>query len=99
MTEEEKILWSHLRVNRLNGFHFRRQQIIDGFIADFYCHAADLIIEVDGKIHEKQVEYDEERDRLLSSRGLILLRIKNEEVKENLDGILERIAVACSQKT
>jgi len=46
MTPEEKILWQHLRANPLNGFHFRRQQIIDGFIADFYCHAAALVIEL-----------------------------------------------------
>ncbi|NET87842.1 MAG: DUF559 domain-containing protein [Kamptonema sp. SIO1D9] len=99
MTKEEQILWHHLRANRLNGFHFRRQQIIDGFIADFYCHAAGLIVEIDGKIHDEQVEYDEERDRIISSKGLILLRIKNEEVKQNLESILERIATACGQKT
>ncbi|MFP4120840.1 MAG: endonuclease domain-containing protein [Coleofasciculus sp.] len=75
MTPEEKILWQHLRANRLNGFHCRRQQIIDGFIADFYCHAARLVIEVDGKIHQHQAEYDAERDRVLSARGLQLLRI------------------------
>ncbi|WP_292738042.1 DUF559 domain-containing protein [Nostoc sp. JL31] len=53
MTPEEKILWQHLRANRLNGLHFRRQQIINGFIADFYCHSTALVIEVDGKIHEQ----------------------------------------------
>ena len=51
MTPEENILWQYLRANRLHGLHFRRQQIIDGFIADFYCHASRLVIEVDGKIH------------------------------------------------
>jgi very-short-patch-repair endonuclease len=95
MTSEEKILWQHLRANRLQGFHFRRQQIIDGFIVDFYCHAASLVIEVDGLIHEKQVEYDIERDNILSMRGLSLLRIKNEEIRDNLDNVLIRIAKAC----
>jgi very-short-patch-repair endonuclease len=99
MTAEEKILWQHLRANRLNGLHFRRQQIIDGFIADFYCHAAGLVIEVDGKIHEKQIEYDAERDKVLSARGLRLLRIKNEEVRQELDKVLKRILTACSQQT
>jgi very-short-patch-repair endonuclease len=65
MTQEEKILWQHLRANRLNGLHFRRQQIIDGFIADFYCHATRLVIEVDGEIHQQQAEYDAERDQVL----------------------------------
>jgi very-short-patch-repair endonuclease len=95
MTQEEKILWQHLRANQLNGLHFRRQQIIDGFIADFYCHAARLVIEVDGEIHQQQAEYDAERDRLLSARGLRLLRIKNEEVRQNLDSVLARIAKGC----
>ena len=95
MTQEEKILWQHLRANKLNGLHFRRQQIIDGFIADFYCHAARLVIEVDGEIHQQQAEYDEERDQVLSARGLRLLRIKNEQVRQNLDSVLARIAKAC----
>jgi very-short-patch-repair endonuclease len=95
MTQEEKILWQNLRANRLNGLHFRRQQIIDGFIADFYCHTARLVIEVDGEIHQQQAEYDAERDKVLSARGLRLLRIKNEEVRQNLDSVLARIAKAC----
>jgi very-short-patch-repair endonuclease len=95
MTQEEKILWQNLRANRLNGLHFRRQQIIDGFIADFYCHTARLVIEVDGEIHQQQAEYDAERDKVLSARGLRLLRIKNEEVRQTLDSVLARIAKAC----
>ncbi len=95
MTDEEKILWQHLRGNRLEGFHFRRQQIIDGFIVDFYCHAAGLVVEIDGGIHQTQVEYDTERDRILSARGLRVLRFKNEEIKQNLPEVLKRIAQAC----
>ena len=95
MTQEEKKLWQHLRANQLNGLHFRRQQIIDGFITDFYCHAARLVIEVDGEIHQQQAEYDAERDRILLARGLRLLRIRNEQVRQNLDSVLARIAKAC----
>lgn len=73
----------------------RRQQIIDGFIVDFYCHGAKLVIEIDEEIHQKQIEYDAERDKILSARGLRLLRIKNDEVKENLDKVLRRITLAC----
>ncbi|HCF30201.1 MAG TPA: restriction endonuclease, partial [Cyanobacteria bacterium UBA11049] len=82
--EVEKILWHHLRTNKLNGLHFRRQQVIDGFIVDFYCHAAGVVIEVDGAVHLQQVEYDARRDQILSLRGLRILRITNEEVKHNL---------------
>ncbi|QSV68739.1 MAG: DUF559 domain-containing protein [Aphanizomenon flos-aquae DEX188] len=99
MTPAEKILWEHLRANRLHGLHFRRQQIIDGFIVDFYCHAASLVIEIDGKIHDQQIEYDLERDQVLTARGLRLLRIKNEEVINELDQVLVRIYQTCCEKT
>ena len=99
MTQEEKIIWQHLRANQLNCLHFRRQQIIDGFITDFYCHVARLVIEVDGEIHQQQAEYDAERDRVLLARGLRLLRIKNEEVRQNLDRVLLRISTACNEET
>jgi very-short-patch-repair endonuclease len=95
MTPEEKLLWQHLRGNQLNGLHFRRQQIIDGFIVDFYCHAVGLIVEIDGAVHEQQAEYDAERDRLLSARGLRVMRIKNQELERDLPGVLARIAAAC----
>ncbi len=91
MTEEERLLWQRLRHNRLRGFQFRRQQVIDGFIVDFYCHAAGLVVEVDGEVHQGQAEYDGERDRVLAARGLNILRIRNEEVEQNLAGVLDRI--------
>jgi very-short-patch-repair endonuclease len=91
MTESERMLWDRLRANRLHGFHFRCQQVIDEFIVDFYCHAAGLVVEVDGEVHQKQAEYDAERDRALAARGLHILRIRNEEVKQNLSDVLDRI--------
>ncbi|MCT7982597.1 DUF559 domain-containing protein [Laspinema sp. A4] len=99
MTEEEKTLWQYLRANRLNGWHFLRQQIIDGFITDFYCHAAGLVGEVDGKIHEKQAEYDLERDPIITSRKLRLLRTKNEEIRQNINEVIRRIAAAGEEET
>lgn len=95
MTEAEKRLWQYLRANRFNGLHFRRQQIIDGFIVDFYCHTPKLVIEVDGDIHQQQVEYDAERDKVLASRGLRLLRLKNEVVQNHLEVALAQIAALC----
>jgi very-short-patch-repair endonuclease len=95
MTPAEKKLWAALRRNQLDGLHFRRQQIIEGFIVDFYCHAVGLIIEVDGPIHNQQVEYDAERERILNNRGLRILRVKNEEVMTNLKNVLQRIRTAC----
>lgn len=95
MTPEEEILWKYLRTNKLDGFHFRRQQIIDGFIVDFYCNKVGLVVEVDGQIHEQQVEYDEERDRVLTARRLHVMRIKNDEVRNDLANVLTRIHDKC----
>ena len=99
MTDAERVLWQRLRANRLNGLHFRRQQVIDGFIVDFYCHAAGVIVEVDGGVHRRQAEYDEERDKVLSARGLHLLRFPNDEVLHNIESVLTRIAEACAGVT
>jgi len=70
MTPAERRLWSYLRANRLQGWHFRRQQIIDGFIVDFYCHQAGLVIEVDGPIHEGQKLEDEKRTQVFADRSV-----------------------------
>ena len=91
MTEEEKRLWQRLRAKRLDGFRFRRQQIIDGFIVDFYCNSVGLVIEVDGEIHRNQVVYDSIRDDIVKTRGLHVLRVSNAEIRTNLDGVLESI--------
>jgi very-short-patch-repair endonuclease len=92
MTPAEKILWQELRGNKL-GVHFRRQQVIAGFIVDFYCHKADLVIELDGSVHEgdEQKERDAERDKVLSEMGLRVFRFRNEAVMKNLPGVLGRI--------
>ena len=91
MTAAEALLWQELRTNKLAGWHFRRQQVIDGFIVDFYCHAASLIVEVDGGIHETQKEQDAERDEHLLSRGFRILRVTNDEVNKDLQGVLQKI--------
>ena len=100
-TPEEDLLWRNLRNRKLKGFKFNRQFPIvygrnfDGtslfFIADFYCHEKKLIVEVDGKIHEFQKEYDKERDFILNQLGINVIRIKNEEL-ENISKVLEKIS-------
>jgi len=93
-TLAEKILWERLRNRQLNGLKFRRQQVIDGFIADFYCETAKLVVEVDGGIHdlEKQQQDDERKDEVFSSRGLYVLRLKNELILNEIQTALDRIA-------
>jgi very-short-patch-repair endonuclease len=90
-TPHEAMLWERLRRSQLAGFHFRRQQIIDGFIVDFYCHAAGLVIEIDGSVHEAQLQYDEERSRILVDRGLMIIRFTNDEVESEIEDVLARI--------
>jgi very-short-patch-repair endonuclease len=92
MTPEEKILWARLRANRFSSSRFRRQQVIDGFIVDFYCHESGLVVEVDGEAHDAQKEYDAGREKVLSERNLRVLRFKNREIRENLGEVLSKIA-------
>jgi very-short-patch-repair endonuclease len=89
-TPTEAVLWSHLRGKRL-GVNFRRQQVIDGFIVDFYCHQLGLVIEVDGLIHEQQQEYDAERTRILERRGFQILRFSNEQITTNKMSVIGEI--------
>jgi very-short-patch-repair endonuclease len=90
MTPAERALWSALRQNRLDRFHFRRQQVIEGFIVDFYCDAAKLAIELDGTVHEGQLEYNQSRDKSISRRGVCVLRFSNEAMRDS-EAVIEFI--------
>mgnify|MGYP001303755511 CR=1 FL=1 len=87
-TLSENMLWQCLRNRKLAGYKFNRQHPIkvvhDGkiryFIADFHCHEKNLVIELDGKIHENQKEYDEYRTYVINQLGIRVFRIKNEEL-------------------
>jgi very-short-patch-repair endonuclease len=90
MTPSEKMLWKEIHANKL-GVHFRRQQIIAGFIVDFYCHKAALVVEVDGDIHDLQREEDAQREGVLSEMGLKIVRFRNDEILNNLLIVVKRI--------
>jgi len=90
MTPAEKILWEELRANKL-GVHFRRQQVIQGFIVDFYCHQAGLVVEVDGDVHDLQKDEDERREKVLNELGLRVVRFGNDEVVRNLSAVVGKI--------
>ncbi len=100
MTPEERLLWANFRNRRFKGLKFLRQhpivyEIINNkrlfFIADFYCAEKKLVVEVDGKIHDFQKDYDERRDEILRNLDLRVLRIKNEEIN-NVSDVLAKIA-------
>ena len=94
-TRVETILWSQLRTKRFEGLKFRRQQPINEFIVDFVCFEKKLIIELDGGQHAQARAEDRERDNLLSGMGFTVLRFWNNEVVENLTGVLEVIRRKC----
>jgi very-short-patch-repair endonuclease len=91
MTPAENKLWNQLRNRKLDGLKFRRQQIIAGFIADFFCHEKKLVIEVDGLYHKEdsQKELDHKKDLVFALRGLYVIRFENEDVLENIDSVLQ----------
>jgi very-short-patch-repair endonuclease len=93
-TPPEVFLWECLRERRFNGFKFRRQHPVGRYIADFFCHEASLVIELDGKIHtEKERKiYDRIRDEELALRGLSVLRITNSELFKEPEKLLNKIA-------
>ena len=95
MTPAETVLWQRLRRRQLDGWYFRRQHVAGPYIIDFFCAKAKLVVEVDGGIHNQQVEYDVERTEWLASeKGCRVIRFKNGEVLGNIDGVLERILLA-----
>ena len=83
MTSTERNLWKALRRNAVDAFHFRRQQVIEGYVVDFYCDAAKLAIELDGGVHEEQWQHDETRDKAISNCGVRVLRISNEAMLDS----------------
>lgn len=91
MTPAEELLWKQLRANKFHGCHFRRQQVIDGFIVDFYCHRLGLVIELDGDVHNCRKEADSIRDSRLAERNLTIIRFRNEDVFRDMDRVLNRI--------
>jgi very-short-patch-repair endonuclease len=93
-TEAEARLWYHLRAHRFMGLKFKRQKPVGRYIADFVCCERRLIIELDGGQHSEQVTYDQRRDAWLRSRGYTVLRFWNNDVMQQLEGVLEQIRCA-----
>jgi very-short-patch-repair endonuclease len=85
-TRPEDLLWQALRNKRLEGLKFKRQVPLDGYILDFVCFEARLIIEVDGGQHSESVP-DAVRDKHFEKQGFKTLRFWNDEVVKNLDGV------------
>ncbi len=94
MTSQEKVVWKILRKKKLCGFRFLRQHPIfyreeknwvDFYIADFNCSKLKLVIEIDGKIHDLKKDYDNDRDQKLTEKGMKVVRIKNEDIIDEIN--------------
>jgi very-short-patch-repair endonuclease len=90
-TDVERLLWQRLRLWQVDGCKFRRQQPLGHYIVDFVCLQKRLIVELDGGQHAREVKYDAARDAWLRDQRFIILRFWNNDVLDNLDGIMEMI--------
>ncbi len=101
MTDAEKCLWSKLRAKQILGLQFYRQKPLLNFIVDFYCPAANLVIECDGGQHftDEGLEADRVRDETLAQLGLKVLRFDNGEVMREIDAVVEKIYLYCLKES
>ncbi len=96
-TEPENIFWFEVRDRRLNGRKFRRQCPVDPYIVDFLCLEQKVIVEIDGGQHNENTK-DKVRDEYLSSLGFKVVRFWNNEIQENLEGVLSTLTQTLSQR-
>ena len=95
MTPAEKLLWNCLRNKQLHGLKFRRQHPLGPFVADFYCAARRLVVEIDGDIHDLQPERDAARTEQFEQYGYRVIRFRNEQVLNDIESVLATIQAAC----
>jgi very-short-patch-repair endonuclease len=93
MPKAEIILWSRIRRKTIGGYRFRRQYSVGTYVLDFYCPQLKLAIEIDGEshCHSGVEEYDKERENEIKGLGVEFLRFQNDEVYNNLNGVLQNI--------
>lgn len=93
LTPPERLLWSRLKNQQLDGLRFRKQHPMGPYIADFYCHESRLVVEIDGPTHrDDQLIHDDRRDAWMHERGIRVLRVSGKELFRNLRGVLSTIA-------
>jgi very-short-patch-repair endonuclease len=92
-TTAETLLWHQLRRKRVGNLRFRRQYRLGGYIVDFVCLAARLIVEVDGDSHDQTYGHDQRRTQWLEGQGFRVIRFWNHEVIDNLEGVVRTIEI------
>ena len=93
LTKAEAVMWGKIKGKNLNGHHFRRQHPIGPFIADFACVEGKVVLEVDGATHNSEEEqaYDGRRTSFLESEGWHVVRVWNNQIYNNRDGVLRAL--------
>ncbi len=87
----EVLFWKQVRAKSFYGLSFVRQQMIDNYIVDFYCRALGLAVEIDGRIHEHQVEHDSLRQAQLEKLGVRFFRVTNEDILYNMQWVMNQL--------
>jgi very-short-patch-repair endonuclease len=98
MTPAETLLWRYIKAHRIDGMGFRRQMPMARYVADFVCHSARLIVELDGESHDfaSSQRNDRQRDAWFKSQGYRVLRFTNDDVRRNLEGVIQVIREAAA---
>ena len=97
-TTPERLLWSKLRNGRCAGLKFRRQEPVGPYVTDFFCASARLVVELDGRSHDEREELDQQRQSYLEGKYLMVVRVSNDRVISDLDGVAHAIADVCEQR-
>ncbi len=95
-TLSEVLFWNIVKNKQLNGWDFDRQRVIGNYIVDFYCPQLNVVIEIDGCSHANKQDYDRMRDKYLHSLGLHVLHIYDEDVKHDINGVIQMVFEFCN---
>ena len=98
-TPAEAYIWGYLKNRQAGGLRFRRQFSVDQYILDFYCPEVRVALELDGEVHNAQIEHDRERDKYLSERyGIVVVRYENRHVFERPQQIIQELLEAAENQ-
>lgn len=94
-TGSEKIMWNALRNRQFLNLKFRRQYLVDGYLIDFYCSELRLAIEVDGPIHSRkeQTENDQARQDIIEKKDIKFFRVRSREIELNINQVLKKLDI------
>ena len=90
-------MWEALRNRKFSQLKFRRQVVIGHFIVDFLCKQYRLIIEVDGAVHDRTKEYDDQREEYLRTMHYTVIRFTNDQVEQDIEGVLDAVSQEISK--